>query len=365
MFPCPTCGSRLSRTHAGGHFLSCERCRGCAVRISLLRKTAKEEFVEQLWSEARTARGEGKRSCPVCAKTMAGITVTPDDRVLAVEACRSCQLIWFDTQELQRMPPAEPPPELSPDARQATAKVEALLLTERARQVYAERKKEEEEAPKGAEWLALMMGLPVEYLDAPRKREPWLTIWIMAAIGLVSIFAFLDVGRAAQAFGFVPNQAFRYGGLTLLSSFFLHADVFHLIGNLYFLLVFGDNVEDLLGVPRYVFLLVAATVTGALSHALAYSSSALPLIGASGGISGVIAFYALAFPHARVGFFWAFPLYRWMRMSVSRALIIWLGLQVLGVLSAMVFRGAGGVAYLGHLGGALVGLVAWTLWKAR
>ncbi len=246
-----------------------------------------------------------------------------------------------------------------------TAKVDALLLMERARAVDAERKEAEGEGPEGADWLALLMGLPVEYLDVPQKRQPWLTLCLLAGIGLVSVMVLLGVGRAAQAFGFIPSQAWRQGGLTLLTSFFLHGDVFHLAGNLYFLFVFGDNVEDLLGALRYALLLVAATVVGDLSHAALYSNSAIPLIGASGGISGVIAFYALAFPQAKVGFFWAFPLYRWIRMSVGRALVLWLSLQILGALSGLVFGQVSGVAFLGHLGGALVGLVAWTVWRPR
>jgi membrane associated rhomboid family serine protease len=293
---------------------------------------------------------------------MVGVTATADGQAIPVEVCKRCQLIWFDSQELGRMPA---PREVPRDTREAIAKAEVLLLKELARQTYSETKKQEEDSPKGAEWLALIMGLPVEYLDVVRKREPWLTLWLTAAIGLVSVCAFLDVPRAAQAFGFVPNQAFRYGGLTLLSSFFLHGDIFHLIGNLYFLIVFGDNVEDVLGIPRYVFLLVAATVTGDLFHALFFPNSAIPLVGASGGISGLIVFYALAFPHARIGFFWGFPLYRWMRVSVGRGLFIWLGLQFLGALSTMASPETAGVAYLGHLGGALVGFAAWAVWKVR
>src|SRR4030095_6138117 len=114
---------------------------------------------------------------------------------------------------------------------------------------------------------------------------------------------------AVQAFGFIPTEAWRYGGLTILTSFFLHGSILHLIGNLYFFLIFGDDVEDYLGRWRYVLVILTATVLGDIVHLLANANSTVPAIGASGGISGVIVFYALQFPRARVGILFRFYFY--------------------------------------------------------
>ena len=115
------------------------------------------------------------------------------------------------------------------------------------------------------------------------------------------LFTVSDLRAAADQWGLIPAEMFRHGGLTLVSCFFLHGGIFHLIGNVYFLLILGDNCEDLLGPWRYMQLLVAATVVGALAHIALNIGSPIPCIGASGGISGIIAYYALRHPETKVG----------------------------------------------------------------
>jgi membrane associated rhomboid family serine protease len=153
----------------------------------------------------------------------------------------------------------------------------------------------------------------------------------------------------------------------------LHANAAHLLGNAYFLLVFGTAVEELLGGLRYAVLLVIADVTGIVTHTLIDPHRNGVLVGASGGISGLIVFYALAFPHVRMRFFVWYrsilygppseqnPLGRWFYMSVRTALGLWVGMQVLGALNQT--QGFTRVSSGAHLGGAAVGLGAWLLWQ--
>jgi membrane associated rhomboid family serine protease len=179
---------------------------------------------------------------------------------------------------------------------------------------------------------------------------------------MVSILAFFNLDAAIDSFGFVPAQAFRYGGLTILTSFLLHGGILHLIGNLYFLLIFGDNVEDYLGWRKYLLLILAATITGDCVHLLVASGSTTPCVGASGGISGVIVFYALQFPRARLGFlvrlYWQF---RWLQIPAWGALILWLLMQSFGVV--MQLSGFSNVASTAHLGGSAAGLLLWLWWR--
>jgi membrane associated rhomboid family serine protease len=138
---------------------------------------------------------------------------------------------------------------------------------------------------------------------------------------------------------------------TLLTYMFFHADVFHLVGNMLFLWVFGDNVEDAMGHLRFLVFYLACGVFAALFHAWMLPDSDLPLIGASGAVAGVIAAYLML--HPRVGVwvlaFKVIPL----RITAGLALGIWIALQV--VMVAMPDMGP--VAWWAHIGGLIAGAV--------
>src|SRR5438094_1878503 len=150
---------------------------------------------------------------------------------------------------------------------------------------------------------------------ARRERTPWVTWLLCLLIISASTFGFTQLHEIVSRLGLIPTQAMRDGGVTFLTSFFLHAGVLHLVGNIYFLFVFGDDVENFLRPTRYLALIVLAAFIGDLAHIAADPSSQIPCIGASGGIAGVITFYALKFPHVRLGFllryFWRF---QWIRL---------------------------------------------------
>ncbi len=145
---------------------------------------------------------------------------------------------------------------------------------------------------------------------------------------------------------------------TLLTSMFLHGSWLHLLGNMLYLWIVGDNVEEVLGSVRYLLVYLACGLMGSLLQIAADPMSEIPTLGASGAIAGIMGAYVLWFPHneMRVLFFQIITvLPAWIVIGVWIALQIWMG--------AGAFRtGAseGGVAYLAHVGGALTGLfVAW------
>jgi membrane associated rhomboid family serine protease len=214
------------------------------------------------------------------------------------------------------------------------------------------------------QYLPAILGLPVE-LSSPMARGRPLWTWLVAGAA-VAVYIFLEANQALEQaindWGFIPDQWTRHGGLTLLTSMFLHAGVLHLAGNLYFLLVFGDNVEDRLGGVRYLLLLVCSHLAGIALHGLAGAQGGQPCVGASAAISGVLAYYAVIYPHAKIGFlvrilFFFGP---WIRLRAY----VWLLLFVLGQLVGAYFQvqGFGGVSYLAHLGGLSVGAVT-ALWS--
>lgn len=292
---------------------------------------------------------------------MREVPVSAPGETFHVEVCRPCQFIWFDVAEFEALPPAPPPAEdvLPQAAREQLALWRVQQLAERAqRENFAEEGPDEP-------WKAIpaVLGLPVE-VDNPITRLPWLTWGLAMALIAVSGLAWINPAEAFQQLGFVAADAWRLGGLTWLSAFFLHGGLVHLLGNLYFLLVFGDNVEEVLGRTRYAGLLLAATVAGHGVHWLFQSASAVPSIGASGGISGVITFYALQFPRAQLAFLyrshWHF---HWMAIPAWAALVLWVLLQAFGVWQQV--KGFSEVNALAHLGGAGAGFVLWLLTRGH
>lgn len=138
---------------------------------------------------------------------------------------------------------------------------------------------------------------------------------------------------------------------TLVSYMFFHGDLFHLLGNMLFLWVFGDNVEDALGHLKFLFFYLACGVLAGLAHAWMVPDSGNPLIGASGAVAGVISAYLMLHPRVRVWVlaFKAIPL----RISAALALGLWIAIQVAMVLLPEV----GPVAWWAHIGGLIAGAV--------
>lgn len=152
---------------------------------------------------------------------------------------------------------------------------------------------------------------------------------------------------------------------TALTSMFLHGGLIHLGGNMLFLFIFGDNLEDEMGHLRYLgFYLLSGLLAGA-AHVLSAPGSMVPLVGASGAIAGVMGAYLLLFPRARIDvlfifiiFFKIFPVPAWIMLG------LWFGLQIFNGIG--IDPQAGGVAYWAHAGGFAIGLLlALPLWLAR
>jgi len=287
---------------------------------------------------------------------MARVVAEHAGHELSLDVCTLCRAIWFDSAELRSVPKAPPPPPveapLSPKAREQLA---IMKIT-----VDEETRREQEAAlgyapPEWWHWIPGILGVPVE-VDAPeRKSRPYVTWGIAGLAAIVFLATVWNLKPAVEQWGFVPALAHRYGGLTLLTSFFLHAGIFHLVSNMYFFLIFGDNVEDHLGKFYFVLLLFGSHLAGTLLHAAYDPRADLPLIGASAGICGVLGYYAVMFPWARLGFlFWIFIYIRWFQVPAFVLIGLYLVLQFLGALTQV--SGFADVSYLGHLGGLAVGV---------
>jgi membrane associated rhomboid family serine protease len=356
MLACPRCSSRLIRqATAKGVVYLCARCGGKAAPISDLRQTASRDFMQGLVQEVKAGPPQG-RPCPHCLRRMHLARFPGADNPLVVDVCGRCHLVWFDPSEHEQVPrrtmviprSAQVAPSGS---RQAPARVEMEEGKPRRDQPAPM-----QEGVRGWQYLPALLGLPVE-LSAPAILRAPLVTWGLSAVMTAILALMVQSGTeeaAITAWGFVPNHWWRHGGLTLVTGFFLHAGWLHLIGNLYFFMIFGDNVEDQLGKGRFILLLLVSHVAGNALHAMLDPRGDIPCVGASAGIAGVMAYYATAFPHARIGVL--FRLFFWIRLRAIWWLALYVGLQFYGAWEQV--GGLSNVSALAHLGGIAVGFTA-------
>jgi len=361
---CPADRVSLQRVRigTGGFVWACPQCHGRAIAMPVLRRHFAAEAARAVWQE--TFGQEASRvACPSCQRKTNAVSVAFDGGPpVALDVCRSCALVWFDPDEHDRLPPAPPPPPapddgLTVEMRQRLAILEVQEMARRAREEHAATPSLHPSR------LPALLGLPVEVGDHELLRRPWAT-WITAGVvaGVSGAgFAWPEVVDSLQM---VPEDVIGPGLPTLLTSFFVHAGWWHLLSNLWFLVAFGDNVEDLLGHRRWLLLLLTATFLGGLAHALFDPRASIPCVGASGGISGLVLFYALSMPQARLGVFLFVGMFaRWVTFSAKTGLVLWLAVQVYTVVGQVME--SGNVSGLAHVGGALVGFLFWLQWRER
>jgi membrane associated rhomboid family serine protease len=175
-----------------------------------------------------------------------------------------------------------------------------------------------------------------------------------------------SIDLVVEKFGLVPNAVLHGAQLyTFLTSMFLHADLIHLGGNMLFLYVFGDNVEDTFGHVRYLLFYLVAGFAASLLHIFTVLNTigqSIPTIGASGAIAGVLGAYFVLYPRSRiltlVFFFWI--------TIVAIPAVVFLGLWfVYQFLYGTLAGAGGGVAYWAHIGGFITGIVFGVVWRGR
>ncbi|HZM14486.1 MAG TPA: rhomboid family intramembrane serine protease [Candidatus Krumholzibacteria bacterium] len=219
------------------------------------------------------------------------------------------------------------------------------------------------------------MVLPLRDIQA-RRHFPVVTVMLIAVNVLVFLYE-MQLGPRLEGWlmstAFVPHQYFAPGnwvgdGRSVLVSMFLHGGWGHLLGNMLYLWIFGDNVEDRLGRLGYLAFYLFCGWFATISHAFTNRASIVPSIGASGAIAGVLGAYLVMFPKARV--LTLIPLGIFIRVAELPALIVlgmWFVLQVFsGTLSLGLGEGAGaGVAWWAHIGGFVAGMVLGWIFRGR
>jgi membrane associated rhomboid family serine protease len=217
--------------------------------------------------------------------------------------------------------------------------------------------------------------------ENPSHSVPFVTRGLIAVN--VALFVYeLSLGPGLREFmmrwGIVPGrvtEALFSGGagepllapaLTFVTSVFLHGGWAHLIGNMWYLWIFGDNVEDRLGPAGFVLFYLAAGVFASLVHTFANPASLLPTVGASGAIAGVLGAYAVAFPRARViTLVPLFPFFQVMALPALLVLGLWFVFQFFTGALALAYSAGGGVAWWAHIGGFAFGALVMLVFGRR
>lgn len=216
--------------------------------------------------------------------------------------------------------------------------------------------------------------------DNPTTSRPYVTVGLIA-INVLVFFYQLSLGpngfeRFVYQYGAIPAVIFGSRELppsvvaippsfSLITSMFLHGSIMHLVGNMLFLWIFGNNIEDATNHGRFIVFYIVTGIAASMTHMLIDVRSAIPTIGASGAISGVLGAYLMLYPRAQVlvliplGFFT-----RLMYVPAGVALGIWFLLQIIQG-SMTVGRTGGGVAWFAHAGGFVAGMLLIGLFKRR
>jgi len=213
--------------------------------------------------------------------------------------------------------------------------------------------------------------------NVPTRRFPAVTVAIIAVnFGVWIFYELPNLNRAILDSGYFPCEPVHDciapdppWWIDLFSSMFMHGGWEHILGNMLFLWIFGNNVEDTVGRPRFVAFYLAGGLFATLSQTIvtlqAGSSSAaeIPNVGASGAIAAVLGAYLVLFPGGRV-FTWVFPIF-FFELPAMLFLVFWFLLQLfLGSQSIVAPEAGGGVAFFAHIGGFVFGLLAIKIFSA-
>tara|TARA_B110000196_G_scaffold63640_1_gene53362 strand:+ start:1128 stop:1778 length:651 start_codon:yes stop_codon:yes gene_type:complete len=199
--------------------------------------------------------------------------------------------------------------------------------------------------------------------DNPRVLFPFVTFGIITLNVLIFIGQFWISGNdpaigksLVYMYGFVPAE---FNPLTIFTSMFMHGGFAHIIGNMWFLYIFGDNVESILGHVKYFIFYLACGIGAALAQFFVEPASQVPMIGASGAVAGVLGAYMIRFPKARVHVLAVIIIFITTFVVPAQIVLgLWFLMQLSGGLGSLGVDTTGGVAWFAHIGGFIIGITS-------
>jgi membrane associated rhomboid family serine protease len=314
-------------THCGGLWLEKDEL-AKIISKNILNFSVDDAFVIEDLGELL---GKSKLNCPNCGirlniYKLLNVYETIKESDVEIDVCEKCSGIWLEKGELDyamRLPRHE----IS----------EAMKALERERTQ--------------AHWLFQFFStLPVEFNIKPRKMPIVTSVLILLNTIVMAVMLFQDSPETlVNQWALTPGSSKTlFWFITVITHQFMHADLIHLLGNMYFLYILGDNLEDAMGHLKYLAFYLICGCMGAFSHVILTSSPEIPMLGASGAISGIMAGYTVIYRKARLTFMFIY----WQRkLPAIWYFTIWIAFNFLGIIG-----GDFGVAWFGHLGGFAAGL---------
>ena len=345
---CPACSVPMHtfNKHRAGQDIEidiCSNCQGSWFDVgefaSSVGRDGKDLFQQVIRLKPKLVVGVlQKRVCPCCDKPLEAFQFSRDLKLI-IDGCYDCGGVFLDRGE--------------------------GAIIERSLRRGVKLKKLEKDSKKPAQtggnlsqepdeerwWFQLIIGLPLEHNVRPNNFSLVNHILIASnVIIFLVVLGSIGVFEATALYGLTPaNIVGLEQSIQFLTSMFLHGGFLHLLGNMYFLYLMGDNVEDWLGHWRYILFYLVCGFMASAVFALCNSSSGIPAVGASGAISGVIAAYLIACPRAKII---EMVLYTQFKIPVKLYVLYWFLLQWVGLLFELQQ-----IAWEAHLGGFFTGLL--------
>ncbi len=355
MFKCPDCCEQLSRASDGDRiYWLCPHEHGRAITFSALKHELDPSFLKDLWQRVRSGSFPKDRPCPACRKPMFCVS-TQSSSSIVLDVCQVCTFVWLDYGELEQLPPntkAKKP--LSSEGRLAICKLQSTII--------ADSKLNTPDSP--WKYVPALFGLPVRFHESTFERKPALITFTCAILAFIfSALAFF-YPHIIESTALAPIKHRLWNlwlGRTLFQFTFVPVvpgNWWFLMSNLYFFIMFGNEVEEFLGRWKYTGLLLLSLSLGSFLHLMTYGGGAEFLVATGGAVAGVLTFYGLLLPHARLGFllrvvFVPFP--AWL------GLVMWALLQIFGASYFSFEAEEAKMIYTCNLGGALGGFLYWIL----
>jgi membrane associated rhomboid family serine protease/Zn-finger nucleic acid-binding protein len=320
---------------------ACMRCGGQFLDFGEAGHVVGERADPHKWAREAFARPPAPSwlHCPAGHGQMWSFVLAWEGQQVEIDGCGACNGIWLDRGEaeaLNTITAAAAADKERPGSSKGTAGVVAMYI------------------------LQLATMIPVEVYN-PVKRRPWVVYSLI--ISLIVLFfvemgLIAGVGKHVLDYVAVVPVKLEHGYVhTLITYQFLHGSIPHIAGNLYFLWIFGDNVEDRLGKPKFVLLYLVTGIVGGLAHWLGNLHGTQPMVGASGAIAGLMGAYVVLFPRVKV---WVVLFFVQFKLRAIWYMAIWIGMQFL-----LMFDKSQEVAWLAHVGGFASGVALAFLLKPR
>lgn len=360
---CPNCSSGLSKMHYKDEEVDfCKSCKGAwfdsGELNSVIDKIVSSDEIPSADIDldktviSKYGFAEDIRSCPCCHSEMSKLNYAYDSNIF-LDKCKSCQGMWADGDEIMKLAVFRKGNPVLDRMGKAIAQDRGKTLNER----YSGSSSMSPYGRFAGSHFGFRIILPLTD-DQERHRFPFVVLSILVmniAIFLFQIIFFNGSGIRGfyNQFGLIPDYAFTSinGGYSFITSMFIHGGIWHLVGNMLFLWIFADNIEDRFGHLKFLILYLFFGFTASLVHIAFDSNSTIPCIGASGAISGTMGAYFVLYPSAKIktyvyGGIYDIPalfyLGGWFALQITFA---WLESNRIG----------GGVAWFAHIGGFAAG----------